>query len=206
MDNTTENVNIDTTTTNNEVNETTTSEEIIEKTYTQAEVDEMMKGLHNQEQVNEIVEKRLARERAKIEKEIGKSKFEEGLSEAEKLAKMTAQEKAEYEFNKQREAFEKERDDFNKAKLQTEGKSILTDLGYSGEDIEALSGLIDFTDADTTKTSIDNLDKVIKTIVNARVQAEVDKRIVNTNNPTVSANKQSEQQTRINAIKKSMGL
>ena len=192
--NVTENVNIDTT--NQEVNNTTTNEEVntttekVEKTFTQ-------------EQVNEMIEKRLARERAKIEKEIGKSKFEEGLTEAEKLAKMTAQEKAEYEFNKKREAFEKERDEFNKSKLQTESKSILTDLGYSCEAIEALSGLIDFTDADTTKSSIDNLDKVIKTIVEAKVQAEVDKRIV-TKTPEVTTS--SVVNAKQDALRKAMGL
>lgn len=193
--NVTENVNIDTT--NQEVNNTNTNEE------TNTTTTEKVEKTFTQEQVNEIVEKRLAKERAKIEKEISKAKFEEGLTEAEKLAKMTAQEKAEYEFNKEREAFEKERDEFNRAKLQTEGKSILTDLGYSGEAIEALSGLIDFTDADTTKSSIDNLDKVIKTIVEAKVQAEVDKRIV-TKTPEVTTS--SVVNTKQDAIRKAMGL
>ena len=47
-----------------------------------------------QEEVNEIVAKRLGKERAKIEKEIARKSYEEGLSEAEKLAKMTKEEKA----------------------------------------------------------------------------------------------------------------
>ena len=61
------------------------------KTYTQEEVNELLKGYKSQEEVNAIVNKRLARQR---------KEDENARKEAEKLATMSAGEKAKHEFDK----------------------------------------------------------------------------------------------------------
>lgn len=144
-----------------------------EKTFTQSELDA-------------IIEKRLARERKKFEDEIGKKKYEEGMSEAEKLSKMTATEKQIYEMQKKIDAYESKEKELNLKALQSESKGILADKGYGAEDVKLLAQLLDYTDADKCKASIENLDKVIKGLVDSRVEAEVNSRLKTTSKPKVS--------------------
>ena len=149
-------------------------QEVQEKTFTQSELDA-------------IIEKRLARERKKFEDEIGKKKYEEGMSEAEKLSKMTATEKQIYEMQKKIDAYESKEKELNLKALQSESKGILADKGYGAEDVKLLAQLLDYTDADKCKASIENLDKVIKGLVDSRVEAEVNSRLKTTSKPKVSA-------------------
>ena len=65
------------------------------KTYTQEEVNELLKGYKSQEEVNNIVNKRLAREKKDIE-----ARIEAEKREAERLATMSAEEKAKHELEK----------------------------------------------------------------------------------------------------------
>ena len=81
------------------------------KTFTQEEVNEMLKGYKSQEEINDIVNKRLARERKDI-----KAQIEAEVKQAEELAKLSEQEKAtkllelkEKELNEKIKAFEHER-------------------------------------------------------------------------------------------------
>lgn len=140
-----------------------------------------------QEEVNEIISKRLAKEKKSMEKQMeefkasfGKEKFDEGLSEAEKLSKMTEAEKREYEFNKRVAEFEAKEKAMALKELQTEAKSQLSELGYGAEAIEKLSGLIDYTDAKSTKASIDNLHSVLNEVIEAQVTAQVNSKLKNT--------------------------
>ncbi len=149
-------------------------QEVQEKTFTQSELDA-------------IIEKRLARERKKYEDEIGKKKYEEGMSEAEKLSKMTATEKQIYEMQKKIDAYESKEKELTLKALQSESKGILADKGYGAEDVKLLAQLLDYTDADKCKASIENLDKVIKGLVDSRVEAEVNSRLKTTSKPKVSA-------------------
>ena len=149
-------------------------QEVQEKTFTQSELDA-------------IIEKRLARERKKFEDEIGKKKYEEGMSEAEKLSKMTATEKQIYEMQKKIDAYESKEKELTLKALQSESKGILADKGYGAEDVKLLAQLLDYTDADKCKASIENLDKVIKGLVDSRVEAEVNNRLKTTSKPKVSA-------------------
>ena len=138
-----------------------------------------------QEEVDKMISKRLERERRKYEEEIGKAKFQEGMSEAEKLANMTAQEKKEYEFNKKVEEFEKKQKEFQTKELKAQGNLMLSELGYTADQIEALGNFIDFENADTTKTSIEALDKIIKETVDQMVNAKIDQAIVTKTKPQV---------------------
>ena len=134
-----------------------------EKTFTQAELDS-------------IIEKRLARERAKLEKEY-KTKINEGitsgLDEAKKLEKMTAQEKAEYEFNKRLADLEAREKEYNLRELKQTALSILNEKGFDIESAKSISTILDYTDADKCKASIDNIDKLISGLVEKGVNAKI---------------------------------
>ena len=138
-----------------------------------------------QEEVDKMISKRLDRERKKYEEEIGKAKFEEGLTEAEKLAKMTTQERKEYELNKKIEEFEKKQKEFQTKELKAQGNLMLSELGYNADQIEALGNFINFENADTTKSSIEALDKIIKETVDQLVNAKIDQAIVTKTKPQV---------------------
>ena len=134
-----------------------------EKTFTQSELDS-------------IIEKRLARERAKLEKEY-KTKINEGitsgLDEAKKLEKMTAQEKAEYEFNKRLADLEAREKEYNLKELKQTALGILNEKGFDIESAKSISTLLDYTDADKCKASIDNIDKLITGLVEKGVNAKI---------------------------------
>ena len=134
-----------------------------EKTFTQSELDS-------------IIEKRLARERAKLEKEY-KTKINEGitsgLDEAKKLEKMTAQEKAEYEFNKRLADLEAREKEYNLRELKQTALGILSEKGFDIESAKSISTLLDYTDADKCKASIDNIDKLISGLVEKGVNAKI---------------------------------
>ena len=134
-----------------------------EKTFTQSELDS-------------IIEKRLARERAKLEKEY-KTKINEGitsgLDEAKKLEKMTAQEKAEYEFNKRLADLEAREKEYNLKELKQTALSILNEKGFDIESAKSISTILDYTDADKCKASIDNIDKLISGLVEKGVNAKI---------------------------------
>ena len=138
-----------------------------------------------QDEVDKMISKRLDRERKKYEEEIGKAKFEEGLTEAEKLAKMSEQEKKEYEFNKKVAEFEAKQKEFQTKELKAQGNLMLSELGYNADQIEALGNFINFENADTTKTSIEALDKIIKETVDQMVNAKIDQAIVTKTKPQV---------------------
>ena len=92
------------------------------KTYTQEEVNKLLKGYKSQEEVNAIVNERLARERKDAEN---------ARKEAEKLAIMSAEEKAQYEFNKRVEELEVREREIARKELENETSRQLKDLGIS---------------------------------------------------------------------------
>lgn len=189
------------------------SEGIVDNNSNVTEEQEEVKTF-TQEEVNEMIGKRLAKEKAKYTKEMedfkasfGKEKFEEGMTEAEKLAKMTAQERAEYEFSKQREEFESERKAFEQSKLKDQAVVELGRLGYSEESVELLKGLIDYTNADTVKTSMDNINKVLQSVIGTEVDKQVNEKVKTNikpeNNP---AKEMTEKEQKLKALRHAMGL
>ena len=98
-----------------------------EKAFTQADIDkavaEATKDMLSQDKVNEIVEKRLAREREKAEKE---------RTQAEELAKLSAEERKQKEFEiemaKKNEEFEAQMKEFNKMKADFEKTQLLAQV------------------------------------------------------------------------------
>ena len=75
-----------------------------------------------QEEVDKIIEKRLAKERKKAEDE---------KKEAEKLAQMNADEKAKYELEKRIKELEGREAELSKKELQNTSLDILVEKGYS---------------------------------------------------------------------------
>ena len=131
----------DTTTTT----ENTATDDPKEKTFTQAEVDE-------------IVNKRLSREREKAQK---------AASEAEKLAKMSAQEQAEY----QRDEYQKELEEL-KAKLARADIKETARAMLAADNISVSDNLISaiITDnADTTQQAIKGFAAAFKEAVKTEV-------------------------------------
>ena len=118
---------------NNVETQQQTNEDKEVKTFTQADIDkavaEATKDMLSQDKVNEIVEKRLAREREKAEKE---------RTQAEELAKLSAEERKQKEFeiemaekqaeyDKQMQEFAKMKADFEKTQLLAQVQKELND-------------------------------------------------------------------------------
>ena len=127
-----------------------------------------------QSKVNEIVESRLKREREKLEKQF--SERINVLEENIKLQAMTEQEKANYQAQKELEAFEEERkafyaerDAFNKEKYRATIEQELRSNGLPTDMADLLVGL----DAETVKAKIDSMKASFTSQLNAQVQSKV---------------------------------
>ncbi len=98
-----------------------------------------------------------------------KKKWEESLKEeadeAEKLEKMNAAQREQYELNKQKAAFEKEKADFAHQQLKTAVADELVKRGYSAEFSEFLTG----DNAESSNANIDAFEKAFNKAVEAEV-------------------------------------
>ena len=129
---------------------------------------------YSKEQVSEIVEKRLKREREKLEKQF--TERINALEENIKLQAMTEQEKANYQAQKELEAFEEERkafyaerDAFNKEKYRATIEQELRSNGLPTDMADLLVGL----DAETVKAKIDSMKASFTSQLNAQVHSKV---------------------------------
>ena len=127
-----------------------------------------------QSKVNEIVESRLKREREKLEKQF--SERINVLEENIKLQAMTEQEKANYQAQKELEAFEEERkafyeerDAFNKEKYRTTIQAQLSEAGLP----TAMADMLVNMDAEAVATQINAMKEMFSTQINAQVQSKV---------------------------------
>lgn len=93
---------------------------------------------------------------------------DKAVSEAEKLAKMNAQQKAEYERDQlQKRVAELEKKE-NRAEMGKVARQMLSDDGINLPD--DLVGMIITTDAESTKTNVQQFSKLFKTAVQAAVK------------------------------------
>lgn len=126
-----------------------------------------------QEQLDELISKRLSRQEKKLNEQFEKRLSE--MSEAQKLAQMDEKQKAEYQAQKEREAFEEERksfyaerDAFNKAQYKLEIQRQLHEAGLP--DIsDTLVGL----EAEVVKAQIDTMKQSFEAQINASIQAKI---------------------------------
>lgn len=128
---------------------------------------------YSKEEVSDIVEKRLKREREKMEKEF--TKRLDALEEAQKLSKLSEQEKAEYQAQKEREAFEEERkafyaerDAFNKAQYKAEIQRQLNEAG-----LPDISDTLVGMEAEQVKAQIDVMKQAFVTQVNTQIENRI---------------------------------
>ena len=128
----------------------------------------------SQDDVNNIVEKRLAKERNKLEKQ-WQEKFN-ALEESIKLSQMSEQEKAEHEYQKRiqdleaREKAIQERETAHaKAKYHEE---ITSQLKAKGLPVDMADLLVDF-DAETVSQKIASMEQSFATQVNSSIEAKV---------------------------------
>ena len=143
------------------------------KTETKTEAKTSEAKTFTQEQVNEMIKERLAREKAKAEKE---------QEEAKKLAKMNAEDKAKYEHDKLVEELNQLKAEKSKRELQDTARGLLQEKNI---DTDLLS-FLDYTNAETCKASIDKLsaawNKAIEKAVNDRIKTNTVPKMANNNN------------------------
>lgn len=108
-----------------------------------AEPQKPQEKLFTQEEVNNIVEKRLNKE---------KSKWRNEVDQAKRLAEMSAEERAKEEFKMQKAEFERERAEFNRERLLLQTQKELSAANVPVEFAEMLIR----DDAESTKAAIDN--------------------------------------------------
>lgn len=138
--------------------------------------------LFTQAEVDRMISKRLTRMQSEIEKQLAAAK-DEGRTEAEKLAKMSEEQRLEHEREKARKAAEKREQELAerealiiRRELRVEAGETLAKKGLPS----ALLDILDYSSADACAKSIDT----IETAFRASVQAGVDERLRESGVPT----------------------
>lgn len=109
-----------------------------------------------QDELNAIIDKRLERERKDAQARIDKA-----VTEAQKLAKMSADERAEHERQELQKKLSEREAEITKRELRAEAKSQLSDKGLPVE----LAEVLPYTDADTTNAALAAVEKVFRAAV-----------------------------------------
>jgi hypothetical protein len=117
-----------------------------------------------QDEVNAIIQKRLATEQAKWEKEF-RDKLGEAITEAEKLAKMNAEQKAEYERQKKEAELTQRENEITRRELRAQARETLAEKGLPKQ----LADVLVYTDAKSTSESIEAVEKAFRDTVEAGV-------------------------------------
>ena len=133
----------------------TTAETTVETTAVETQATPTAKTF-TQDELNAILDKRLKRERDEAEK-----RTQAAITEAQKLAKMSADERAEHEKQAHEKALADREAEITKRELRAEAKSQLSDKGLPIE----LAEILPYTDADTTNAAIVATEKVFRLAV-----------------------------------------
>lgn len=117
-----------------------------------------------QEDINKIISDRLAKEKGKWEKDY-QAKLEQAKTEAEKLAKMNADQKAEYEKQKREEELAKREGDITRRELRAQALEALAEKGLPKQ----LAEILVYSDAEATNKSLEAVEKAFREAVEAGV-------------------------------------
>lgn len=117
-----------------------------------------------QAEVDRILGDRLNKAQSKWEKEL-ETKLADAKTEAEKLAKMNADQKAEYEKQKREEELAKREGDITRRELRATALEQLAEKGLP----KTLADILVYTDADTTNKSLEAVEKSFREAVEAGV-------------------------------------
>jgi len=111
----------------------------------------------------------------RIQKALGTAKdkwsalMDDKLSEAEKLAKMNKEEKADYMRQKQEKDLAAREADITKRELMAEAKNTLVEKKLPA----SLAEILNYTDADTCKTSLEAVEKAFQEAVQTAVEEKL---------------------------------
>lgn len=117
-----------------------------------------------QTEIDRILGERLGKAQSKWEKDY-QTKLDEAKTEAEKLAKMNAEQKAEYEKKKQDDALAKRESEITRRELRATALESLAEKGLP----KTLADILDYADADSTNKSIETVEKAFRDTVEAAV-------------------------------------
>lgn len=123
---------------------------------------------YTQEQMLEMLQKETDRRvTAALQKQ--EAKFKQKLSEADKLAKMDEQQKAQYEFEQRVKELEDKEKQFNLMKNQIEAQKVMASRGLPVEFVEYIVA----DDAETMMARIETFEKSFKAAVNDAVTKKI---------------------------------
>jgi len=134
----------------------TTVENTVETTAVEKKQETPPAKTFTQDELNAIIDKRLERERKDAQARIDKA-----VTEAQKLAKMSADERAEHERQELLKKLAEREAEITKRELRAEAKSQLSDKGLPVE----LAEVLPYTDADTTNAALAAVEKVFRQAV-----------------------------------------
>lgn len=117
-----------------------------------------------QDDLNKIISDRLSKERKKWDEEF-QAKVEEAKTEAQKLAKMNAEQKAEYERQQLEEKLNKREKEITRRELRATALETLAEKSLPKQ----LADILDYTDADSTNKSIEAVEKSFREAVEQAV-------------------------------------
>lgn len=141
--------------------------------------DDVLKDKTYQSEFDKRVSKALETAKGKWESDY-QSKLEEAKTEAEKLAKMNADQKVQYEQQKQMSELEKREKDITTRELKATAYETLAEKGLPKELIEILN----YADADACNKSIEAVEKAFQT----SVEKAVNEKLRGSNTPPKSSN------------------
>ncbi len=133
-----------------------------------------------QTEVDRVISERLNRAQSKWEKDF-KEKLEQAKTEAEKLAKMNADQKAEYERKKRMEELAAREVEITRRELRAQALEQLAEKGLPKQ----LADILVYTDADSTSTSLEAVEKSFK----EAVEAGINERLRSSGTPTGGSSK-----------------
>ncbi|WP_392435367.1 DUF4355 domain-containing protein [Finegoldia magna] len=149
-----------------EQQETQESEQQEQVTYTQEEFDKQL-----QSEADKRVTEALKTAKAKWESDY-KDKLKKEKDEAARLAKMSAEDRAKEEFEKQKQDFEAERKQFERDRLELQVKKDLNEQGLN----ESFSSFLIGEDADSSLANIKSFkgawDKALSEAVKEKLKGE----------------------------------
>lgn len=151
------------------------SEAATESGAAETKADEGGEKLYSHAEVENIINRRFAKLQRESEKQAEQAR-KEGISEGEKLATMSAeerikaqQEKAESDFKAREDALKQREAELTRKELRAQAVETLTGKGLPA----SLADILTFTDAEACNASIATVEKAFRDAV----KAEVDKRL-----------------------------
>lgn len=127
--------------------------------------DDFLKNPRNQAEFDRRVNKALETSRSKMQADI-ETRINEARTEAEKLAKMNAEQKAKYEQEKRENELKVREAEITKRELSATAKETLADKHLPLE----LAGILNYEDAEKCQASIDAVEKSFKEAVSKAVE------------------------------------